>query len=50
LESGTEYGADSKFIDDVFARAGSYIIGKRMFKEGENGNPGFEKSNTYYGD
>jgi hypothetical protein len=43
LESGTGYSAHSKLIDDVFARAGSYIIGKRVFKEGENGNPGFGK-------
>lgn len=32
---GEEYGADSKLIDDVFARTGSYIMGKRMFDEGE---------------
>jgi len=34
-EGGEEDGADSKLIDDVFARAGSYIMGKRMFEEGE---------------
>jgi hypothetical protein len=33
-EGGEEYGADSKLIDDVFARTGSYIMGKRMFEEG----------------
>jgi dihydrofolate reductase len=27
--------ADSKLIDDVFARTGAYIMGKRMFEEGE---------------
>lgn len=27
--------ADGKLIDDVFARTGSYIMGKRMFEEGE---------------
>jgi dihydrofolate reductase len=35
MEGGQEYGADSKLIDDVFARTGSYIMGKRMFDEGE---------------
>ena len=32
---GEEYGADSKLIDDVFERTGAYIMGKRMFEEGE---------------
>ena len=35
MEGGEEYGADSKLIEDVFARTGSYIMGKRMFEEGE---------------
>ena len=35
MEGGEEYGADSKLIDDVFARTGAYIMGKRMFDEGE---------------
>jgi len=35
LEGGEEYGEDSKLIDDVFARTGAYIMGKRMFEEGE---------------
>jgi len=35
MEGGEEYGGDSKLIDDVFARTGSYIMGKRMFDEGE---------------
>lgn len=35
MEGGEEYGADSQLIDDVFARTGSYIMGKRMFEEGE---------------
>ena len=35
MEGGQEYGADSKLIDDVFARTGSYIMGKKMFEEGE---------------
>ncbi|MGE4287553.1 MAG: dihydrofolate reductase family protein [Salinivirgaceae bacterium] len=35
MEGGQEYGADSKLIDEVFARTGSYIMGKRMFEEGE---------------
>jgi dihydrofolate reductase len=32
---GEESGEDSKLIDEVFARTGSYIMGKRMFEEGE---------------
>lgn len=35
MEGGQEYGEDSKLIDNVFARTGSYIMGKRMFEEGE---------------
>lgn len=35
MEGGEEYGADSKLIDDLFARTGAYIMGKRMFEEGE---------------
>lgn len=35
LEGGEEYGADSVLIGDVFARTGAYIMGKRMFEEGE---------------
>jgi len=35
MEGGQEYGPDSKLIDDVFARTGAYIMGKRMFEEGE---------------
>ena len=35
MEGGEEYGTDSKLIDDVFERTGSYIMGKRMFDEGE---------------
>ena len=35
MEGGEEYGADSKLIDEVFARTGAYIMGKRMFEEGE---------------
>lgn len=35
MEGGEEYGPDSKLIEDVFARTGSYIMGKRMFEEGE---------------
>ena len=35
MEGGEEEGADSKLIDDVFARTGAYIMGKRMFEEGE---------------
>jgi dihydrofolate reductase len=32
---GEQDGADGKLINDVFKRAGSYIMGKRMFEEGE---------------
>ncbi len=35
MDGGEEYGPDSKLIDDVFDRTGSYIMGKRMFEEGE---------------
>ncbi|MBK8956808.1 MAG: dihydrofolate reductase family protein [Saprospiraceae bacterium] len=35
MEGGQEFGSDSKLIDDVFDRTGSYIMGKRMFIEGE---------------
>ena len=35
MDGGEEYGTDSKIIEDVFARTGSYIMGKRMFEEGE---------------
>nr|WP_091694000.1 dihydrofolate reductase family protein [Algoriphagus locisalis] len=35
MEGGTESGKDSELIDAVFARTGAYIMGKRMFEEGE---------------
>lgn len=35
MEGGTENGPDGKLIEDVFARTGAYIMGKRMFEEGE---------------
>ena len=35
MHGGEEYGEDSKLIDQVFDRTGSYIMGKRMFEEGE---------------
>lgn len=35
MEGGEEYGPDSKLIEAVFARTGAYIMGKRMFDEGE---------------
>ena len=34
-DSGEEEGADGDLIDNVFARTGAYIMGKRMFEEGE---------------
>lgn len=35
MEGGEEDGVDIKLIDDIFTRTGSYIMGKRMFEEGE---------------
>ncbi|MBR2649288.1 MAG: dihydrofolate reductase [Sediminibacterium sp.] len=35
MDGGEEDGADGKLIEDVFARTGAYIMGKRMFEEGE---------------
>jgi dihydrofolate reductase len=35
LDGGGEEGADGRLIDEVFARTGAYIMGKRMFEEGE---------------
>lgn len=35
MDGGEEYGNDSKIIEEVFARTGAYIMGKRMFEEGE---------------
>lgn len=32
---GEEDSADGKLIDETFSRAGAYIMGKRMFEEGE---------------
>lgn len=39
MEGGEEDGPDGKLIDAVFARAGAYIMGKRMFEEGETNWP-----------
>ena len=35
FEGGKEDGADGKFIRETIARTGAYIMGKRMFEEGE---------------
>lgn len=35
MDGGEEDGEDGKIIDNVFARTGAYIMGKRMFQEGE---------------
>lgn len=35
MAGGEEDGADGRLIEDVFARTGAYIMGKRMFEEGE---------------
>ena len=35
MDGGEENGKDSILIDEVFERTGAYIMGKRMFDEGE---------------
>ena len=35
MKGGEEYGPDSELIEAVVARTGAYIMGKRMFEEGE---------------
>ncbi|MCB9014139.1 MAG: dihydrofolate reductase [Bacteroidales bacterium] len=35
LEGGEEDGRDGKYIRETIARTGAYIMGKRMFEEGE---------------
>ena len=35
MEGGNEDGPDGKFIRETIARTGSFIMGKRMFEEGE---------------
>lgn len=35
MENGEEEGPDGKLIENVLARTGAYIMGKRMFEEGE---------------
>ncbi|MBK6285002.1 MAG: dihydrofolate reductase [Draconibacterium sp.] len=35
MESGNEDGPDGKYIRETIARTGSFIMGKRMFEEGE---------------
>ena len=35
MEGGNEDGPDGEFIRETIARTGSYIMGKRMFEEGE---------------
>ncbi|MEQ1796967.1 MAG: dihydrofolate reductase family protein [Lacibacter sp.] len=35
MEHGNEDGPDGKFIRETIARTGSFIMGKRMFEEGE---------------
>jgi len=35
IEGGKEDGPDGNFIRDINARTGSFIMGKRMFEEGE---------------
>src|SRR5688572_21407690 len=35
IEGGEEDGPDGKLIEEVFARTGAWVMGKRMFEEGE---------------
>lgn len=35
MDHGNEDGADGKYIRETIARTGAYIMGKRMFEEGE---------------
>lgn len=35
IDQGEEKGPDGKLIENVFARTGAYVMGKRMFEEGE---------------
>jgi dihydrofolate reductase len=35
MENGNEDGPDGKFIRETISRTGAYIMGKRMFEEGE---------------
>ncbi len=35
VEGGKEDGADGKYIRETIARTGAFIMGKRMFEEGE---------------
>jgi dihydrofolate reductase len=35
MDGGNEDGPDGKFIRETIARTGAYIMGKRMFEEGE---------------
>ncbi len=35
MEGGNEDGTDGKFIRETIARTGAFIMGKRMFEEGE---------------
>ncbi|MCA0427803.1 MAG: dihydrofolate reductase family protein [Bacteroidetes bacterium] len=35
MEGGNEDGAEGRFIRETIARTGAYIMGKRMFEEGE---------------
>ena len=39
FEGGKEDGADGKYIRDTIARTGAFIMGKRMFEEGETSWP-----------
>jgi dihydrofolate reductase len=39
MEGGEEDGPDGKLIEEVFARTGAWIMGKRMFEEGEKNWP-----------
>ena len=48
IDGGNEDGADGKFIRETIARTGAYIMGKRMFEEGEASWPNdLYKANVY---
>ncbi|HVM86621.1 MAG TPA: hypothetical protein VMT76_00435 [Puia sp.] len=38
-QGGEENGSDGDLINEVFARAGAYIMGQRMFEEGKPNRP-----------
>jgi len=35
IGEGGETGADTRFLEAIFDRSGAYVLGKRMFEEGD---------------